>query len=153
MKVNTEKTTEIRRKGEWSRDFKRNGSLYLLVLPVLAYYILFCYRPMYGTLIAFENYSPRLGFFGSEWVGFFKSADFVRIFTNTLRISVKTLVFSFPAPILLALLINEMSNKALKKAVQTASYLPHFISMVVICGMVKNFVSQDGIISTVWYAE
>ena len=153
MKSNASIRQKNGKRGEWAKDFKQNGTLYLLVLPVLAYYILFCYRPMYGTLIAFESYSPRLGFFGSEWIGlenfksFFQSADFTRILGNTLRISIKTLLVTFPSPIILALLINEMRCERLKKFVQTTSYLPHFISLVVICGMIKDFVAQDGIVT------
>ncbi len=136
----------------WTKDFKRNGSLYLLMLPVLAFYILFCYQPMYGALIAFQDYSPRLGILGSQWVGlknfkmFFSSPDFVRILKNTLKISFTNLIFGFPVPILFALLLNEIRNAKFKKVIQTASYLPHFISMVVICGMVKTFVGQNGVI-------
>lgn len=136
----------------WKKDFRRNGSLYLLVIPVVLFYILFCYKPMYGALIAFQDYTPRLGFSGSDWVGlknfrhFFSSPDFGRLLKNTLSISLTGLVFAFPAPIMLALFLNEMKDGMLKRVVQTTSYLPHFISLVVICGMVKTFVSADGII-------
>lgn len=136
----------------WKKDFKKNGTLYLMVLPVIAFYILFCYKPMYGALIAFQDFNPRLGFSGSEWVGFkhfesfFSSPDFAKILGNTLKISLATLVFGFPAPIIFALMMNEVTCSGYKRAVQTASYLPHFISMVVICGMIKDFVADDGII-------
>lgn len=136
----------------WQKDLKRNASLYLLVIPVILFYILFCYKPMYGALIAFKEYTPRLGFSGSEWVGlknfndFFSSPDFGRLLKNTLSISVTSLLFAFPAPIILALFLNEMKDGRLKRGVQTASYLPHFISLVVICGMIKTFVSADGIV-------
>ncbi len=139
----------------WKRDFRRNWTLYLLVIPVIAFYILFHYKPMYGALIAFKDFTPRIGFADSPWVGmkhfndFFSSPDFLRILTNTLKISVTTLVFSFPMPILLALFLNEMKNMKLKKFVQTSSYLPHFISLVVICGMIKTFVSSNGIIGII----
>lgn len=139
----------------WKRDFRRNWTLYLLVIPVIAFYILFHYKPMYGALIAFKDFTPRIGFADSPWVGmkhfndFFSSPDFLRILTNTLKISVTTLVFSFPMPILLALFLNEMKSMKLKKFVQTSSYLPHFISLVVICGMIKTFVSSNGIIGII----
>lgn len=139
----------------WSRDFKKNYSLYLIVLPVLIYYIVFHYAPMYGVLMAFQEYSPRLGIGGSEWVGlthfakFLTSSDFSRILGNTLTISFLNILFGFPAPVIFALLLNEVRNRHYKKWVQTFSYLPHFISMVVICGMIKVFVDSDGIIGSV----
>lgn len=135
------------------KDFKLNKSLYLLLLPVLAYYILFHYVPMYGALIAFKDFTPRLGTLGSPWVGlkhfinFFSSPSFGEILINTLRISLTTLVFSFPMPIVLALLLNELKSQKFSKLVQNATYLPHFISLVVICGMVKDFTRDTGIIS------
>ena len=146
------KATKVSKKGSLSRDWKKNKSLYLMILPVLAFYITFCYVPMYGALMAFQNYSPRLGMFHSKWVGFdwfikiFTSSDFPRLLKNTLTISITTLVVSFPIPILFALFVNEISNTAFKKVIQTVSYLPHFISLVVICGMIKTFVSETGII-------
>ncbi len=136
----------------WSKDFKRNGSLYILFIPVALFYILFCYRPMYGALIAFKDFSPRLGFAESPWVGFqnfkmfFSSVDFGTVLFNTLKISISMLVFSFPLPIIFALFLNEMKSEKLKRFTQTASYLPHFISMVVICGMIKTFVGSEGFI-------
>lgn len=138
--------------GGWKKDFKKNSSLYIMMLPVLAFYIIFCYKPMYGSLIAFFDYSPRLGMSGSEWVGFenfksfFTSADFTRVLKNTLTISISSLIFSFPVPIIFALLLNEVKDGMFKKTVQTLSYMPHFISMVVICGMIKTFVGSDGMI-------
>lgn len=145
----------VKKTNSWKRDMKRNWKLYLLVLPVLLFYALFCYKPMYGALIAFKNFSPRLGFAASEWVGlenfksFFSSPDFGRLLKNTLSISITTLICSFPAPILLALFLNEVRNKAVKKFVQTSTYLPHFISVVVVCGMIRIFVSQQGIIGQI----
>ena len=152
MLVKTKMTKESKGLLEWRKDFKRNWSLYLMFLPVLLFYILFCYKPMYGALIAFKNYTPKLGFMGSPWAGFenfrmfFDSPDFIRVFFNTIKISCASLLFSFPLPIILALLINEIRNKRFKKFVQTASYLPHFISLVVICGMIKTFVASDGFV-------
>ncbi len=134
-------------------DFKLNKSLYLLLLPVLAYYILFMYAPMYGALIAFKDFTPRLGSWGSPWVGFKHFADFFTSYSfgdvlfNTLRISLSSLIFGFPMPIILALLLNELKNDRFSKLVQNATYLPHFISLVVICGMVKDFTRDSGVIS------
>ncbi len=139
-------------KNRLKSDMRRNYPLYILILPVLAYYVIFCYKPMYGALIAFKDYRPDLGVFGSEWVGFyqfkkfFANPDFVRILRNTLTISISSIVFGFPAPIILALLFNELKMPKFKSVAQTISYLPHFISLVVVCGLVKTFVSQGGII-------
>ena len=135
------------------KDFKRNKYLYLMVIPVIGFYIVFHYKPMYGAIISFKDYNPGKGIIGSEWVGFkhfldfFNSYHFWRVLRNTLLISVYSIIFGFPAPIILALLINELRNKAFKKTVQTISYLPHFISLVVICGMITDFTSRGGIIS------
>lgn len=138
------------------KEFKKNGSLYLIVLPVVIYYFIFHYMPLYGLLMAFQNFSPRLGISGSEWVGFthfinfFKSPDCGRVVGNTLRISLSCLIFEFPAPIIMAILINELKGNKFKRTVQTISYLPHFISLVVICGMIKIFVSSDGVIGSLF---
>lgn len=135
------------------KDLKKNRSLYFLMLPVIAFYIIFCYLPMYGVIIAFQDYDPAWGVLGSPWVGlrnfkeFFTSMFFMRTLKNTLNISFTGLIFGFPAPIILALLINELSNKHFVKTVQTLTYLPHFISLVVLCGMIKDFTNKDGVIT------
>ncbi|MBQ4515999.1 MAG: sugar ABC transporter permease [Clostridia bacterium] len=134
-------------------DLKRNWSLYLMVVPALIFYLTFMYGPLYGALIAFKDYSPGLGFIDSPWVGlkhfkdFFASSDCLRLIFNTLRINLAALCFGFPAPIVFAILLNEMGDHKFKKVTQTISYMPHFISLVVICGLVKNFVATGGIIS------
>lgn len=126
-----------------------------MFVPVLVYFILFSYKPMYGALIAFKNYKPTLGFAKSEWVGFdqfiryFKSPFFVRTFKNTLVLSFELLLFGFPAPIILALLINEVHNKPFKKTVQTLTYLPHFISMIVVVGMITDFSLSTGLFNDI----
>jgi putative aldouronate transport system permease protein len=125
-----------------------------MVIPVLAFYLIFCYRPMYGAVIAFKDFSPGRGIWGSPWVGlehfeaFLAGKDFTRILTNTLRISLSSILFGFPAPIILALLINETVSKRFARAVQTVTYIPHFISLVVVCGMIKEFVSDTGFITS-----
>lgn len=135
------------------RDMKKNWKLYLMASAVFLYYILFHYKPMYGAIIAFKDFSPGLGILGSPWVGlenfrdFFEGQYFVRTLLNTLNISISSIIFGFPAPIILALLINEVNTKAFAKVVQTVSYMPHFISLVVVCGLVKDFVSDTGIIN------
>ncbi|SFI39403.1 putative aldouronate transport system permease protein [Paenibacillus sp. UNC496MF] len=140
-------------KNRFARDFLLNKYLYLMMLPVLAYYVVFHYAPMYGALIAFKNYSPMKGILGSDWVGlkhfeeFFRSYYFVRILKNTLLISLYSLLFEFPAPILLALLINEVRHRMFKRVVQTITYMPYFISLVVICGIITDFTNADGLIN------
>ena len=135
------------------KDFKINRALYLLLIPILIYYLVFCYGPMYGALIAFKDYTPRIGVMNSPWIGFrhfinfFNSPSFGDILKNTLNISFSSLLFSFPAPILLALLMNELKSVRFSKIVQTSTYLPHFISLMVVCGLVKDFTRDVGIVS------
>ena len=137
---------------------RKNWSLYLMVLPVLAFYLIFCYKPMYGAIIAFKQYTPGLGIWKSPWVGlanfryFFSNPDFIRILSNTLRISLSLIIFGFPAPIILTLLFNEIGNKQFKRVAQSVSYIPHFISLVVICGLIKTFVADGSIIQQIVHA-
>ena len=140
--------------GRLKRDMKRNYELYLISIPVLLYYIIFCYVPMYGVQIAFKDYSASKGFLGSEWVGFehfirfFKSYNFSQIMVNTLVLSLYSMAASFPIPIVFAILINEVRGKKLKKSVQMISYAPYFISTVVLVGMMISFCSPtNGIIN------
>lgn len=140
----------LKRKGPsaWSRINKSKG-LYLLLLPSLVFMILFIYVPMYGVLMAFQDYNPTLGISGSQWVGlanfisYFKSWQFVRTLRNTLTISLASIVLSFPLPILLALACNQLQAKFYKKFFQVSTYLPHFISTVVMCGMIILFTSPN----------
>ena len=138
-------------------DLKKHKGAYLLVLPVVLFYIIFCYKPMYGIIIAFKDFSPAAGILESDWttahgfqhfIDFFHSYYFGRILKNTLIISLTSILFGFPAPIIFALLMNEIKNDKLKRITQTISYMPHFISMVVICGMTTLFVSNKGIITS-----
>lgn len=137
------------------RDFKLNKYVYLMLLPVVAYYIIFYYAPMYGLQIAFKDFSPGLGIIDSPWVGFrhfmdfFNSYYFWRLLRNTLLLSLYELVFAFPASIILALLLNELRSAMFKRAVQTITYMPHFISIVVISGMMVDFLARDGLINNV----
>ncbi|WP_260865691.1 ABC transporter permease [Paenibacillus xylanexedens] len=140
--------------GKWSfvkKELVRNRYVYLMLLPVVAYYLIFSYGPMYGLLMAFqESYSPVKGILAGEWVGFdnftmfFESYYFWRLIKNTLILSFYSIVFGFPAPIILALLLNEVRKKWFRSTVQTVSYMPHFISVVVVVGMLKTFSSLDG---------
>ena len=135
------------------KDLHINKEVYFLLIPVVIFYIIFCYMPMYGALIAFKDYAPKLGVTGSPWVGFkhfemfFQSPSFLTVLWNTLRISLYSLLLEFPAPIILAMLINELRSSKFAKVVQTATYLPHFISLIVVCGMVKDFTRDTGIIT------
>jgi len=137
------------------KDMQRNLSLYLLAVPVIPFYILFAYKPMYGALIAFKEYSPGRGFSRSPWVGFvhfarfFRSPYFFRLVRNTFLISFYGLIFGFPAPIILALLLNEVRHKTYKRTIQTITYLPHFISMIVICGMITDFSLSTGLFNDI----
>ncbi len=145
-------------KKEFRDNMRKNWSLYLMVLPVLAFYLIFCYKPMYGAIIAFKQYTPGLGIWKSPWVGlanfryFFSNPDFIRILSNTLRISLSLIIFGFPAPIILTLLFNEIGNKQFKRVAQSVSYIPHFISLVVICGLIKTFVADGSIIQQIVHA-
>lgn len=137
------------------KNIKKNKVLYIMMIPVLAYFLTFCYAPMFGVIMAFENYKPGKGIFGSEWVGFqnfidfFQSYYFWRLLRNTLVISLKDIVISFPLSILFALMLNEVKHQKFKKTVQTISYLPYFISLVVVCGLVKDFTESSGFISNI----
>lgn len=148
----------LRRKSFGARlltDFRNNWVVYLMLLPVIIWYLIFCYMPMFGVVMAFERFKFTKGLFGSDWVGFknfekfFSSYYFLRLLRNTLLLSIKDLIFSFPAPIIFALLLNELRNRAFKKTIQTISYLPYFISMVVVCGLVKTFTESTGIFSII----
>jgi putative aldouronate transport system permease protein len=130
-----------------------NKSLYVMVVPILAFYLAFCYLPMYGVIIAFKNFTPGLGIGGSPWVGlenfadFFTGMYFFRVLKNTLVISLTSIVIGFPAPILFALLLNEIRTTAFKRTIQTITYMPHFISLVAVCGMILQFTSNTGVIT------
>lgn len=136
-------------------DVCRSPSLYLLLLPVLAYYLIFCYKPMYGALIAFMDYMPGVRMWENKWIGFenfrlfFTNRNFSRLIRNTLTISITTILFGFPAPIILALLLNELRSRRFSRVVQNISYMPHFISLVVICGMIRDFTSSNGVITQI----
>ena len=131
------------------RLITRNWSLYLLILPVLVYFVIFSFWPMYGVVIAFKNFKPNLGIMGSEWVGtknfdkFFSSIHFERTLRNTLTISLYSLAVFFPFPIAFAIMMNDLKSAGFKRAVQTITYLPHFISMVVLCGMITLFFRNE----------
>lgn len=136
------------------RDFRVRWQLYLMVLPVLAYYLLFHYGPLYGAQIAFRKFSFSAGILGSKWVGlenfrdFFSSIYFPRLMRNTILISLYNIIFGFPIPILLAVLLNEVRSRRFRGVIQTSIYLPHFISLVVVCSLVKDFFSASGLLTS-----
>ena len=129
--------------------------MYIIILPVVIYLLVFCYKPMYGIVIAFQKFRPTLGIANSPWFGlkhfksFFTDPYFGRILRNTFTISFLSLIFGFPAPILFALLLNEVKVKWFKKTVQTITYMPHFISLVVICGLVTTFCQSNGLFNDI----
>ena len=136
------------------RNLKKYWQYYILLLPALAYFLIFCYGPMYGAQIAFRDFNARDGITGSEWEGFahferfFRSPNFTRLLRNTFVISAYGLVAGFPLPIILALSLNELQNSKVKKVAQTITYAPHFISTVVMCGMIIAFTNPStGIIN------
>ena len=142
-------------KAYWHRLFaevKRDRWLYLLLLPGLIYFIVFKYLPMFGIVIAFENYVPFSGVLGSQWVGlkwfqyFFKFPAWITYLKNTLVLSLMSLIFFFPAPIILALLLNEMRCLRYKKTLQTMLYVPHFISIVIVVSITFVMFGTSGII-------
>ncbi len=138
---------------ELKRDWRMNKGLYLLIIPVVLYLIIFNYVPMAGIVLGFERFTPKNGVYMSEWVGlkhfvtFFSSVFFIRVLKNTLILSLYAIIFGFPAPILFALLLNELDNEYYKKVIQVVSYMPNFISTVVISGIIIDFVASDGVIT------
>ncbi len=126
---------------------KRDRYLYYMLIPFIAWYIIFLYKPMYGLQIAFKDYSLYRGIAESPWVGlkhfqaYFEGHYFFRTLKNTVLISFYSILFAFPAPIILALLLNEVKNQIFKRTVQTLTYLPYFLSIVIITGVVTNFLS------------
>ncbi|MQA20061.1 ABC transporter permease subunit [Rugamonas sp. FT29W] len=140
------------------RDLVNNKWAYAMLLPVLAYFVVFHYVPVYGALIAFKDFNPASGMAGSEWVGldwfrqFFNGLYFNRLMLNTLMLNVYDVLLGFPAPIVLALLMNELTSLRFKQFVQTVTYLPHFISVVVVSGMVLDFLARDGVLTNMLVA-
>ncbi len=135
------------------KDLKRNYSLYLIFLPTVIFFVIFSYGPMVGLLMAFQNYRPIDGLFHSEFVGLqkfqqlFSDATFLRVIRNTLAMGVINLVVTFVAAIAFAVLLNEVRNTIGKKTVQTISYLPHFLSWIIVTGIIHDALSGTGIIN------
>ncbi|MCC8353044.1 ABC transporter permease [Bacillus sp. AF23] len=133
----------------WMAALKRDKWLYLLLIPGLLYFLIFKYLPMWGVLIAFKDYSPYLGFWKSEWVGldyfkdFFMNPDFSRLLRNTLMLASLDLLFAFPAPLILALLLNELRKAVYKRCIQTLIYVPHFVSWTIVVSITFVFFTVD----------
>jgi putative aldouronate transport system permease protein len=137
-------------------DFEMNKGIYFLAIPMIIFYLLFHYYPMYGSIVAFKDFVATKGIWGSPWTSmyglkhffnFFNSYYFLQLMRNTVVISLMEIIFSFPAPIFFALILNELRHKYFKTAIQSMSYMPHFISLVVICGLIKEFTTTTGLIT------
>lgn len=155
LQTSPKMTTASRLTAAW-KHIKRDRQLLILFIPCLVFYIIFRYGPLYGLLIAFKDYSVFQGILGSEWVGFehfekfFSGDDFWLLFRNTLLLGFYTLIFGFPFPILLAVMLNEVRLRWFKKAIQTSTYLPSFLSVVIICSMIIDFLSpNNGIVNRI----
>ncbi|WP_239143871.1 ABC transporter permease [Actinoplanes philippinensis] len=141
------------RRRSWAQALRRDWQLYSLAVLPLLFFVVFRYLPMLGNVIAFRRYEPGGDLFGEYWVGlryfrmFLADPTFWQVFTNTAVIGALTLLFCFPLPIVLALLLNEVRTRWLKGFVQTISYLPHFLSIVVVAGLILQTVSIDGVIN------
>ena len=143
-------------KREWKKSLTKYWQLYLLLIPVIAYYIVFKYVPMAGAQIAFKNFKFNMGIWGSPWVGlknferFFSSSQSFRMIGNTLTIGFMSLIFCFPFPIILALLINEIKSERMKNTVKTITYAPHFVSTIVVVGMMTAMCSPStGVVNAI----
>lgn len=141
---------QVERRTSFAARLRRDKWLYLLLLPGLLYFLVFKYVPMWGVMLAFQNYQPFTGFLKSEWVGFehfrlfFNNPEFVMLLRNTLLLSFYNLIFFFPAPIILALLLNEVRLSFFKRTIQTMIYVPHFISMVIVASLTYVFLTTEG---------
>lgn len=140
----------------WNRKFWPNRYLFLMFLPGLLYFIIFCYIPMGGIIIAFKNYSPWLGILKSPWVGLKHFYDFFsgpyawRLIRNTLLLNIYGLIFGFPIPIIFALLLNELNSELYKRVIQTVTYFPFFLSMPIVAGLIVQFLSpSSGIVNII----
>ncbi len=137
------------------KNIKTHPLLYIMILPVLAYFIVYHYYPMYGMIISLFDYVPTKGITGSNFVGlkhfraFLEDPYFFRTMRNTLSINLLLLIFGFPFPILFAVLLNELRSARFRKLTQTVTYMPHFISTVVICGLMLDFCKSTGVITTI----
>jgi putative aldouronate transport system permease protein len=145
-------------KRRFLRAFQRDKWLYLIMLLPFVYYVLFCYYPMYGVNLAFKQYKPKLGIIGSPWASnngmkyvlqVVRDPYFWTVFRNTIILNIENLIITFPAPIILALMLNEVAHARYKRIVQTVTYLPHFLSTVVVVGMMNSMFNSSGIVNQI----
>jgi putative aldouronate transport system permease protein len=153
------KSPKAGKKRDLWRDVVNYKYIYLLILPGMLFFIIFNYMPMYGIILAFKKFMYNKGITGSPWVGFnnfavlFKNADFWRAVKNTLIISFGKIIYGFPVPIILALMLNELKSQKFKKSTQTVLYIPHFISWVIMAGLIYNMFSvTNGAVGKVMYS-
>jgi putative aldouronate transport system permease protein len=156
QKLTSDQLLKRERRYTLRRDIYRDRYLYALLLPIIAWFVIFRYIPMHGVIIAFKDFRFFDGIWGSEWVGLrhfermFRSRDFFQIIRNTLLLNFFQTLFQFPAPILLALLLNEVRNRSFKRISQTLLYVPHFISWVVLAGIIISVLSPStGIVNVI----
>lgn len=154
----TKKGLRQQRRNQLFRDIVRDRWMYFMLLPGVLYFVVFKYVPMYGVSMAFQDYKPYLGFFGSPWVGlkhfirFFSEPQFFMLFRNTLVLALYNLIFFFPLPIVLSLMLNELRRERFKRFVQTLIYIPHFVSWVVVVGIFYIlFTTENGILNELIY--
>ncbi|MCK9478300.1 MAG: ABC transporter permease subunit [Firmicutes bacterium] len=153
--VKTAYEGKLAAKKRMSDEIWQHRHIYVILLPAVLFYLLFCYLPMFGTVIAFQKFSVAKGVFKSPFVGlehfrsFLSDYNFWRLLRNTISISGYGLLFGFPTPIIFALLLNELKAKRFKRLVQTVTYMPHFISVVIVASLTLTFVSNDGVINTI----
>lgn len=158
MQAKTDDVQAMGRKTGWRHDIAMNKGLYLLSIPIIAFFLIFNYAPMAGLVIAFQDFKPQRGILGSQWVcfdnfvDFFTNPSFASILRNTLVISLLGLVIAYPMAIIFALQLNEIGCKRFKMAIQTISYMPYFISLVVICGLVIEFCASNGVVTNIFCA-
>lgn len=147
-----------RHKNPFINDIIQNPLLYIMLIPMVIFYILFCYVPMYGAIIAFKDFTIGKGIIDSPWtsmwgfghfIDFIKGPFFGRTFGNTLTLSLGLIICAFPAPIIFAVLLNEIKNPYYKRTIQTVTYIPHFISVMVVCGLLYTFLGRDGFINDI----
>ncbi len=143
-------------KSNLGKRIAKSRSLYVMIIPCMIFTFIFAYYPLTGWIMAFENFRPAKGYWGSKFVGFdqfrflFEDFEFWRAFRNTVVMSMMNLVFGFVFAIVFALLLNEIRHSAFKRITQTVSYLPHFLSWVIVCALVQSMLASDGIVNTVF---
>ncbi len=144
------KTVAVLKENTWKYDFKRNWVIYLMFIPLLVYFLIFHYAPMFGLIMAFEDFKPSRGFLGSTWVGLenfrelFTGDTFPKVLRNTTAMAVLNLTLGFAAPVLMALFLSEVKFKHFKRSVQIMSYMPYFVSATVVCSLASEFLSSTG---------